>query len=416
MTENKKRFSFLKLSAVIILLGILTLVVSSCTSQDNGNKNVGVQTSARADQAFNVDISTFTGNATFLGMLLQVKPQYIDKDYNRQFTVVDGATYIAKLNSDFDPSVLKKILSHIDQASLQTAIDSIKGQTTTPGKVYSLIITVVTDKTAAGLIAPTLSLASGAGTNLQFGNVIAAEVGYASPDSGLPHPEKTGRGYANALPARKFLDASDCYYLKEIKAILQAGNTKQPAPFFGAIMDVLTQCKVANISKLDDQVRPSVGDFLAVYFAEADRSAMYNLQKYSWQKDLLQATCLASYVTSAGGDPGKFWAMGQAGSGIGETRTARQKLAAQVCNAEKTINPSVYNALQTLIGTPKNGDLMQQLAEYLNNPDNSAAILANADKISTAATNFMVAIHDDAQKIMAAGVPKDIVNTNGCNQ
>jgi len=254
------------------------------------------------------------------------------------------------------------------------------------------------------------------GTTIHFGSIVVKEVGFASPDAKLPSdakPEMTGRGYSGEPPARKLLDASDLYYLTEIGQILRQGATSDPRSFLAAIMDVLTQCKATGIGALDDSARKGVGDFMAVYFAEADRNAMSGLKQHSWQKDLLHATCLGSYVAGAGGDTTKFWAMATSGgrSGIGETRTARQQLAAKVCNAVGKINPSLFSSLQGLIGgaiAAGGGDLLQQLADYLNDPNSSAAVLANADKISSAATAFMVAIHDNASLIVKSGVPANI--------
>jgi hypothetical protein len=370
---------------------------------------------------FDVDIASFTGHATFLDMLLKVKPLYIDQDFSRSFQVIDGATYLAALNADFDPSVVSKILGHFggDQSKLQQAIESIKGQTTTPGTVFDVIVKAASGaddpSKAAELLAPTLSLAANMGTTIHFGDIIVKEVGYAYPNAKLPagvQPEMTGRGYASEPPARKLLDASDAYYLSEIKQILGPGATNLNL-FFGAIMDVLTQCAATNIGALSDPVRESVGDFLAVYFAETDRNAMSDLKQHSWQKDLLHATCLGSYVAGAGGDVTRFWAMATSGSrsGIGETREARQQLAKQVCNAMAKINPAVCSALQGLIagaGAASGGDLIQQLADYLSDPNSSATVLANADKISAAASAFMVAIHDNASLIVKSGVPSDI--------
>jgi len=385
--------------------------------------SVPIPANGPAGPVFDVDIASFTGQATFLDMLLKVKPMYIDQDFNRSFQVIDGATYIAALNADFDPSVVSKILSHFggDQNKLQQAIDSIKGQTTTPGTVFDVIVKAASSaddaSKAAELLAPTLSLAANMGTTIHFGSIIVKEVGYASPNAKLPaavQPEMTGRGYASELPARKLLDASDDYYLSEIKQILGPGGTNLNS-FFGAILDVLTQCGATNIGALSDPVRESVGDFLAVYFAETDRNAMSGLQQHSWQKDLLHATCLGGYVAGAGGDITRFWAMATSGSrsGIGETREARQQLSTQVCKAMAKINPAVCSALQGLIagaGGASGGDLIQQLADYLNNPNSSATVLANADKISTAATAFMVAIHDNASLIVKSGVPSNITS------
>ena len=383
--------------------------------------NVPIPANGPAGRQFDVDIVSFTGHATFLDMLLKVKPVDVDQDFSRPFQVIDGVTYLTGLKSDFDPSVVSKIVGHFQggENQLQQAIDSVKGQTTTPGTVFDLIVKAMSGaddpSKAAGLIAPTLALIANMGTTIHFGDVIVKEVGYACPNANLPagaKPEMTGRGYASEPPARKLLDASDAYYLSEIAQILGPGATNLNS-FFAAIMDVLTQCKATNIDALSDQLRESVGDFLAVYFAETDRNAMSDLKQHAWQKDLLHATCLGSYVAGAGGDVTRFWAMGPSGSrsGIGETRTARQQLAGQVCNALAKINPAVINALQGLIAggsAAPAGDLFQQLADYLNDPNRSASVLANAGKISTAATDLMVAVHDNASLIMKSGVPSNI--------
>jgi len=317
--------------------------------------NVPIPANGPAGRQFDVDIASFTGHATFLDMLLKVKPVDIDQDFNRRFQVIDGLTYLTGLKSDFDPSVVTKIVGHFqgDQNKLKQALDSIKGQTTTPGTIFDLIVKAVSGaddaSKAAEVIAPTLALIANMGTTIHFADIIVKEVGYACPNANLPasvKPEMTGRGYAAAPPARKLLDASDLTYLSEIKQILRPGATGDPHSFFAAILDVLTQCKATNIGALNDPVRESAGDFLAVYFAESDRNAMSDLKQHSWQKDLLHATCLGSYVAGNGGDPTRFWAKAAAGSrsGIGETRAARQQLAAQVCNAVAKINPAVFSA------------------------------------------------------------------------
>lgn len=385
-------------------------------------KSVPIPANGPAGRQFDVDIASFTGHATFLDMLLKVKPVDIDQDFNRRFQVIDGLTYVAGLKSDFDPSVVTKIVGHFqgDQNKLRQAIDSVKGQTTTPGTIFDVIVKAVSGaddpSKAAEVIAPTLALIANMGTTIHFGDIVVKEVGYACPNANLPasvKPEMSGRGYAAEPPARKLLDASDLTYLSEIKEILRPGATSDPRSFFAAIMDVLTQCKTTNIAALDSPVKESAGDFLAVYFAESDRNAMSDLKQHSWQKDLLHATCLGSYVAGNGGDTTKFWAKAATGgrSGIGETRAARQQLAAQVCKDLAKINPAVINALQGLIASRSAtaaGDLFQQLADYLNDPNHSASVLANADKISKAATDLMVAIHDKASLIMKSGVPSNI--------
>jgi hypothetical protein len=354
-------------------------------------------------------------------MLLKVKPVDIDQDYNRSFQVIDGADYESGLEEDFDPSVKKKILSHFkdDEGKLISAIDSIRGDATTPGTIFNLLVKAAgaADDAvkAAELIAPTISLISDMGTTLHFGDIIVKEVGYAAPNTSLPpgvSPEMTGRGFASEPPGRKLLDASDKFYLGEIKTVLSRAAGAPCGRFFASIMDVLTKCDPNRIQSLADADRTALGDFLAVYFAEADRNAMSDLKQHAWQKDLLHATCLSSYVASAGGDPCKFWAIGPSKrSGIGETRSARHELAMKVCNAEQKINSAAFQDLESAIGghdTRYGGDLLSQLADYLNHPENSATILAEADRITDKATGFMVAIHDDAAKLADSGVPKGI--------
>jgi hypothetical protein len=388
------------------------------------SSTVPIPDNGPAGRLFDVDIDSFTGRATFLDMLLKVKPVDIDQDYSRPFQVIDGATYVAALKSDFDPIVLNKIVNHFhgNEGKLQQAIDSIKGQTTTPGTVFDMIVNAASyaddARKAAELIAPTLSLAANMGTTLHFGNIIVKEVGYAAPNANLPpnlKPEMTGRGYAAEFPTRKFLDATDVYYLAETNKILCPGATSDPSLFFSTVMDVLTQCETRKIPTVNDLIRHSVGDFLAVYFAEADRNAMSDLKQHAWQKDLLHATCLGSYVAGAGGDATSFFAKGPSGrGGIGETRVARHQMAAQVCSFVAKNNPLVFNALQDLIGgqiVPYGGDLLQQLADYLNNPNNSVSVLGNAQKISDAATTFMIAIHDNAPSIRDSGVPPNITTS-----
>jgi hypothetical protein len=151
--------------------------------------SVPVPANGPADRLFDVDIASFTGHATFLDMLLKVKPVDIDQDFSRCFQVIDGSTYIATLKSDFDPSVITRIIEHFhgDETKLQQAIDSIKGQTTTPGTVFDVIVKAASGaddpSKAAELIAPTLSLAAKMGTTVHFGDIIIEEVGYAAPNA-----------------------------------------------------------------------------------------------------------------------------------------------------------------------------------------------------------------------------------------
>src|SRR5260370_4884017 len=107
--------------------------------------SVPIPANGPADRLLDVDIVSFAGHATFLDMLLKVKPVDIDQVFNRSFQVLDGLTYTAGLKSDFDPSVVTKIVGHFqgDENKLQQALDSIKGQTTTPGTIFDVVVKAV---------------------------------------------------------------------------------------------------------------------------------------------------------------------------------------------------------------------------------------------------------------------------------
>lgn len=101
----------------------------------------GIPTNGPSGRIFDVDIVSFSGNMAFLNMLLKLKPVDIDQDYNRKFQVINGATYIDWLKSEFDPSIYPKVEGHFsgNESKLQQAIDSIKGETTTLGTVFDAI-------------------------------------------------------------------------------------------------------------------------------------------------------------------------------------------------------------------------------------------------------------------------------------
>jgi hypothetical protein len=102
----------------------------------------GIPKNGPSGRIFDVDIVSFSGHSAFLNMVLKLKPVDIDQDYYRKFQVINGATNNDWLKSEFDPSIYPKVEGHFSgsESKLQQAIDSIKGETTTLGTVFDVIV------------------------------------------------------------------------------------------------------------------------------------------------------------------------------------------------------------------------------------------------------------------------------------
>jgi len=222
----------------------------------------------------------------------------------------------------------------------------------------------------------------------------------------LAEDVKSGRSFG-ASAGHKALDASDAYYLTELGNYL--GKTKDPSSFYEALFNVLTESNGSDIEKLPADGQAVATDFVAIYTAELDRSLMSNLQQHPWENDLAEVTLLSAYGNAAGlvmksgklvkGTPKDYFAVGKAGSGIGETRADRQKLQRLVSQAEAKLNPGLVANLEKIIGKPADGDLIHGIMQYLNNLHDQSSVAQQSADLTKVAVQFLQQLHDDAAKI-----------------
>jgi hypothetical protein len=364
-----------------------------------------------------VDLDDFKGKC-FLKFMEVVKSPDIDPDDVTPFTVPTAAEVNAALKADFDPSVGQKILKALPkgQADLDRIVNALTGKQFTPAKIGDAVYKLGGNSA----LPPVIAMVGHAGTCVKVGKSgNYFEVGYAKGDDrALAKDVMTGRGYAQTAH-RRALDPSDAYYLGELGSYLKGSD---PGALYNALLKLVVQCDASGMDKLssDSQLGAAVGmDFVAVYHAEGDRNLMDpDMKQHSWQKDLLAATALASYLTAAGGDPTIFWDKStqidpktgkpSGRSGIGITRTARDVLAEKVGTAVR--KQAVYTNLEKLVGGSQaqyKGNLIQQLTDYLNTQLRIDDIAKNGDQIVSAATEFLVYIHKNAKTINAGNtLPK----------
>src|ERR1700736_5114221 len=105
---------------------------------------------------------------------------------------------------------------------------------------------------------------------------------------------------------------------------------------------------------------------------------MVNLGPKSHQRevDLGAATFVSEFVAVTGklmvggqlkpGTIGQWWAKGKVGSGIGETRKDRIKLQQKIADYEFTVHPDLVKTVNSIVGTTRGHDPIQEIFEYLN--------------------------------------------------
>ena len=219
------------------------------------------QTSVAIDK---LEISQFTGK-TCLQMVMDAGgiKAALDKDEKASFKFADKET-IKKAADDFDPSVFKKVTRFFKDgdSGLDKLVDALGGQSATPATAAGVIakqlkdLNLLADPNKIGLaavsIAPFLSLASGAGTEVVINDKnFYYNFGYkpGSQDKvELAKDVKSGRSFG-ASPGHRALDASDVYYLSELDAFLI--KNKDPSAFYESLLRILAQDDPSGYSKLN---------------------------------------------------------------------------------------------------------------------------------------------------------------------
>ncbi len=370
-----------------------------------------------------LDLQQFTGQS-FLKALMTpgtgIKAQ-LDLDQAKPF-LIPSKEVVHTAARDFEPSVYRKILGLFKngEAGFDQLIDSMSGQQLTPATLAAALreklntLHILKDETKIPLyaveIAPFLGLASGAGTivRLNDGNFYY-NYGYLSgsddPDL-LAKAVKSGRSFP-AGPGHKALDVSDSYYLAELGKYLQA--TTETSAFYQTLVQTITQCNLCGLDQLSPEGQTLATDFIGVYTAELDRYVMTGLKLHPWQMDLFETTALSAFGVAAKivakdghfvpGTPSDYFGIGRKGSGIGETRQDRRKLQVAVAKAERTLNPQIVLALEQIIGTSKDGDVIHGFMLFVNDPKNETAMQQQAGALTKAMTDYLTQIHNDAAQI-----------------
>lgn len=348
----------------------------------------------------------------------------MDADGEREFSIANSQT--TKAHADkFAPKVHRRVLNLFRGANpeekLDKVIDSIANRKTTTLRMSGVVakaldrgsydLTMIVPQ-AAVRIAPYLSIVSSGGSYIKLTeDAHFINVGYATGDN-VNKDIRSGRSFG-VSKGRPALDASDADYLEALETILK---TDDAARFHRAIMRFLTASDPSEFAKLDGEVQIAAVDFAAVYTAELDRHIMVDLKpgKHDWQKDLVEATWVSSYVAASkkiivkgklvDGRPRDFFQQGTSGGGIGKTSRDRQLLSAAISRYMWSRKDNrIIDRLGKVLQVKHGDDVVHHLGLMLIDPKKTMYVLENATEITDAATEFFLEIARDA-----AGITKSI--------
>ena len=222
---------------------------------------------------------------------------------------------------------------------------------------------------------------------------------------------KSGRSYGVG-PTGLESDPSDVAYLSELEKFLTS-EPQSTGDFVNAIMLVLTNCDTSGWAKLSNQGQIVATDFLAIYTAESDRHLMVNLspKSHPWEIDLAAATFVSVFDAATGmimqdgafqkGSIQNWWAKGQTGSGIGNTRRDRLKL--QKLIAKYDAEPALMNEGARLIGQSSSDDLIQDVLVWMNSTGSPLKMNAReAEELSGLMQRYLVHVQESADAILNA--------------
>ncbi len=241
----------------------------------------------------------------------------------------------------------------------------------------------------------------------------------------LKNDVKSGRSYGIG-PTEHESDPSDIAYLTELGNYFKSepGNMDK---FFHAILLATFNNDTSGWASLSQAGQIVATDFIAIYTAEAARHIMVKLdpRKHPWEVDLAAATFVSTFVTTTGqimqnvtpdadtptyrmkpGTPTQWWAKGQVGSGIGETRQGRLALQKAIAAYElsKSGHPDLVKAIVAITGTPKGNDVINDVFEYLSAPKGPRSIknVTAQGGLMDLFLQYMAAVRQDAPNILAS--------------
>lgn len=368
----------------------------------------------------------------------------INQDHRTRFEVVTKEAVRAAAVEMFDPGVYRKVLRFFKRGAqgLDQVVDALAGQEFTPATITGAIReqfksneTLLNKQSEFGLaplvVAPLLSIASGAGTWVRINDKNSyVNFGY-KPDSNdeeeLAAALKSGRSFG-VSPRHLANDASDTRYLTDLGNYLS--TTSDVKGFYRNMFKVLTDCNPSGHGRLSEDGQSVATDFFAIYSAELYRHLMVDLDKSkrAWENDLTEATLISAYVAKSGmvlkldekdgkvkfvdGDPTNFFGVGEKGSGIGgKMRRVRRQLQRAVCDAERRLsrhrgNTSAIEKIEKIIGAVPDGDVIKGVMAYINSPmavqdeiKSQDDIKSNAAALAEAVAEFEADLQDDAEPI-----------------
>ena len=373
-----------------------------------------------------VDLSTLAGQ-TYLQAMQAPGTGIFDKtdaDNGKAVTVATADQIVQDVNQ-FDSRVSQQVFGMFKngQADFHSVMANVQGKSLSPQTMRSgiqpfisssILNTSASPNIAVDASADMALLASGSGTLVIIDpSNYFYNVGYQKPNV------KSGRSYA-AAPGRSLLDPSDKVYLTEMSAYLQPATTPDPSPFYAALLKVLTSCNSSDFAALPTAGQVTAADFMAIYTAELDRHIMVNLvpSQHPWEMDLAEVTFLTSYGAPSGmvmkngslvaGTAVAYYAVGTAGSGIGETRKDFVKLATRITSFESAPghHPELVNAIVNLtpITDPTTlsqvkGDVIRRFLVYLNRPEFQSSVQSHSADFVNAMVAFLKQINADNAQI-----------------
>jgi hypothetical protein len=373
-----------------------------------------------------VDLSSLVGQ-TYLQAMQTAGAGIFDKteaDNGRPVTVANADQIVQDVNQ-FDSKLSQKLFGMFKngQADFHTVMSKAQGKSFSPKTMRAGLQPFISTSNLKPSASPNIAvdasadmalLASGSGTLVMIDPAnYFYNVGYQKPNV------KSGRSYGVAQ-GRSLLDPSDKVYLTELSEYLKPATTPDASPFYAAILKVLTNCNTSDYATLPASGQVTATDFLAIYNAELDRHVMVNLvpSVHPWEIDLAEVTFLTSYGAPSGmvmkggslvpGTAVAYYAVGTAGSGIGETRKDFVKLGTRITSFESDPHhhPELINAILNLtpiqdqkILSQVKGDVIRRFLVYLNRPEFQGSIQSHSSDFVNAMVAFLKQINADNGQI-----------------